>query len=150
AGADAAVVEDTIKTMPNYFDEYDTTVYFISEDELNENHSTMPHGGFVIHSGSTGEDKHNQVIEYSLNLESNPEFTASVLVAYARAAHRLSKEGQKGAKTIYDIGPGYIHPASPAALRKGYLYEVVELFHAFKTVALSCSSINFDGNDLRH
>ncbi|HLR55061.1 MAG TPA: diaminopimelate dehydrogenase [Pseudogracilibacillus sp.] len=121
AGADAAVVEDTIKTMPNYFDEYDTTVYFISEDELNENHSTMPHGGFVIHSGSTGEDKHNQVIEYSLNLESNPEFTASVLVAYARAAHRLSKEGQKGAKTIYDIGPGYIHPASPAALRKGYL-----------------------------
>lgn len=121
AGADAAVVEDTIKTMPNYFDEYDTTVYFISEDELNEKHSNMPHGGFVIHSGSTGKDKHNQVIEYSLNLESNPEFTASVLVAYARAAHRLSKEGQKGAKTIYDIGPGYIHPASPAALRKGYL-----------------------------
>lgn len=121
AGADAAIVENTIKTMPNYFDEYETAVHFISEEELNENHSNMPHGGFVIHSGATGEEKHNQVIEYSLNLESNPEFTASVLVAYARAAYRLSQEGQQGAKTIYDIGPGYIHPASPAALRKGYL-----------------------------
>src|SRR5699024_5956266 len=111
AGADAAIVENTIKTMPNYFDEYETAVHFISEEELNENHSNMPHGGFVIHSGATGEEKHNQVIEYSLNLESNPEFTASVLVAYARAAYRLSQEGQQGAKTIYDIGPGYIHPA---------------------------------------
>lgn len=120
-GADAKLVEETIKTMPNYFDEYDTTVHFITEEELARDHNKMPHGGFVIHSGKTGEDENNHIIEYSLKLESNPEFTASVLVAYARAAHRLSKEGQTGAKTVYDIGPGYIHPKSPAELRKGYL-----------------------------
>lgn len=119
-GADADKVEETIKTMPNYFDEYDTTVHFISEEELKRDHAKMPHGGFVIHSGKTGEG-HNQVVEYSLTLESNPEFTASVLVAYARAAHRLRKEGQTGAKTVYDIGPGYLHPDSPADLRKKYL-----------------------------
>lgn len=119
-GADAAEVTETIKTMPNYFADYDTTVHIITEEELERDHALMPHGGFVIHSGKTG-DGHKQVVEYSLKLESNPEFTASVLVSYARAAHRLSKEGQYGAKTVYDIGPGYIHPLSPADLRKNYL-----------------------------
>ncbi len=121
ADADPKVVEKTIKTMPNYFDEYDTTVHFITEEELERDHNKMPHGGFVIHSGKTGTDKNDQIIEYSLKLDSNPEFTASVLVSYARAAYRLSKEGQSGAKTVYDVGPGYIHPKSPAELRKGYL-----------------------------
>ena len=119
-GADAKQVEETIKTMPNYFDEYYTTVHFISEEELERDHQAMPHGGFVIHSGKTGSGT-NQIVEFSLKLDSNPEFTASVLVAYARAAYRLHKEGQVGAKTIYDIGPGYIHPESPAFLRKNYL-----------------------------
>src|SRR5699024_7522089 len=118
--AEAKTVEHTIKTMPNYFDEYDTTVHFITEEELQANHAKMPHGGFVIHSGQTGKGN-NQIVEFSLKLDSNPEFTSSVLVAYARAAHRLYQEGQKGAKTIYDIGPGYIHPSSPAELRKNYL-----------------------------
>ncbi len=121
ADADPKVVEKAIKTMPNYFDEYDTTVHFITEEELQRDHNKMPHGGFVIHSGKTGTDKNDQIIEYSLKLESNPEFTASVLVAYARAAYRLSKEGQSGAKTVYEVGPGYIHPKSPAELRKEYL-----------------------------
>lgn len=119
--ADSNIVEEKIKTMPNYFDEYDTTVHFITSEELERDHNKMPHGGFVIHSGKTGESKHNQIIEYSLKLESNPEFTASVLVSYARAAHRLNQEGQKGAKTVYDIGPGYIHPDNPAELRRKYL-----------------------------
>lgn len=119
-GADSAKVEKDIKTMPNYFADYDTTVHFISEEELRRNHQKMPHGGFVIHSGQTGEGN-KQVVEFSLKLESNPEFTASVLVAYARAAYRLHQEGQTGAKTVYDIGPGYIHPADPASLRKNYL-----------------------------
>ena len=119
-GADAEEVTTTIKTMPNYFDEYDTTVHIISEEELARDHQKMPHGGFVIHSGKSGAG-HNQIVEYSLKLESNPEFTSSVLVSYARAAHRLAQEGQFGAKTVYDIGPGYIHPASPADLRKKYL-----------------------------
>jgi|SRR5690625_64381 len=119
-GADAEEVTNTIKTMPNYFDEYDTTVHIITEEELARDHQKMPHGGFVIHSGKTGTG-HNQIVEYSLKLESNPEFTSSVLVSYARAAHRLAQEGQFGAKTVYDIGPGYIHPASPADLRKKYL-----------------------------
>lgn len=118
--ADADEVAKAIKTMPNYFADYDTTVHFITEEELARNHAKMPHGGFVIHSGKTGEGN-KQVVEYSLKLESNPEFTASVLVAYARAAYRLHKEGQTGAKTVYDIGPGYIHPDSPADLRKKYL-----------------------------
>lgn len=119
-GAEASVVEETIKTMPNYFVDYDTTVHFITEEELARDHANMPHGGFVIHSGKTGND-HNQIVEFSLKLESNPEFTASVLVSYARAAYRLAAEGQKGAKTVYDIGPGYIHPKSAAQLRKEYL-----------------------------
>lgn len=118
--ADPQQVANTIKTMPHYFDEYDTVVHFISEEELKKNHSAMPHGGFVIHSGKTGNG-HNQIVEFSLKLDSNPEFTSSVLVAYARAAHRLHEEGQSGAKTVYDIGPGYIHPLDPVALRKKYL-----------------------------
>lgn len=118
--ADADKVAETITTMPNYFDEYDTTVHFITEEELKRDHADMPHGGFVIHSGKTGEGT-NQIVEFSLKLDSNPEFTSSVLVAYARAAYRLHKEGQIGAKTVYDIGPGYIHPSSPADLRRKYL-----------------------------
>lgn len=119
-GADPEKVAHTIKTMPHYFADYDTEVHFITEEELRKNHSKMPHGGFVIHSGTTGEG-HKQIVEFSLKLESNPEFTASVLVAYARAAYRLHKEGHTGAKTVYDIGPGYIHPESPDVLRKKYL-----------------------------
>ena len=119
-GADAQEVAEAITTMPNYFEPYETAVHFITEEELARDHAKMPHGGFVIHSGKTG-DNHKQVVEYSLKLDSNPGFTSSVLVAYARAAHRLSQEGQKGAKTVYDIGPGYIHPASPADLRKNFL-----------------------------
>lgn len=119
-GADQAEIENEIKTMPNYFDEYDTTVAFITEEELKRDHSSMPHGGFVIRSGQTGEGN-NQIYELSLNLSSNPEFTSSVLVAYARAAYRLNQEGQVGAKTVFDIAPGYISPKSAAELRKGYL-----------------------------
>lgn len=119
-GENPALIERTIKTMPDYFAGYDTTVHFITEEELAQNHSHMPHGGFVIRSGNTGEGN-NQLIEYRLELGSNPEFTASVLVAYARAAHRLYQEGHKGAKTVYDIGPGYISPKSAAELRKYYL-----------------------------
>ncbi len=106
-GADAKQVEHEIVTMPNYFSDYDTTVHFISEEELIKNHSGIPHGGFVIRSGETSEGtKH--VIEYSLKLDSNPEFTSSVLVAYARAAYKLNKEGQSGCKTIFDIAPKYL------------------------------------------
>ncbi|MBP2079604.1 diaminopimelate dehydrogenase [Oceanobacillus polygoni] len=119
-GADQEKIEHTIKTMPNYFDEYETTVHFISEQELKSDHSAMPHGGFVIRSGQTGEGN-NQIIEYSLKLDSNPEFTASVLTAYARAAYRLNKEGQTGAKTVYDVAPGYISPKSAEELRRDYL-----------------------------
>ena len=103
-GADAAKVEETIKNMPNYFADYDTTVHFISEEELKKNHSGIPHGGFVIRTGKTGWNKeNNHVIEYSLKLDSNPEFTSCVIVAYARAAYRLYKEGQSGCKTVFDI-----------------------------------------------
>lgn len=119
-GVDPATIEEAIKTMPDYFVGYDTTVHFITDEELAKDHSHMPHGGFVIRSGNTG-DGNNQLIEFSLTLNSNPEFTASVLIAYARAAHRLHQEGQVGAKTIYDIGPGYISPKSAAALRRDYL-----------------------------
>lgn len=119
-GASAEEVATAIKTMPNYFADYDTAVHFITEEILKHDHAAMPHGGFVIHSGKTGEDN-EQLIEFSLKLGSNAEFTASVLVAYARAAYRLHKEGLKGAKTAYDIGPGYIHPASAATLRKHFL-----------------------------
>ena len=117
-GADAAVIEETIKTMPNYFADYDTTVHFISEEELKANHSGIPHGGFVLRSGKTGwNEEHNHLIEYSLKLDSNPEFTSSVIVAYARAAYRLAAEGQKGCKTVLDIAPAYLSSMSGAELR---------------------------------
>ena len=116
-GADAKIVEEKVKTMPNYFNEYDTTVNFITEQELRKNHSKMPHGGFVIRSGKTGiNNETNQIIEYSLKLESNPEFTSSVLVAYARALYRISQEGEIGAKTIFDIAPSMLSPKSPEQL----------------------------------
>ncbi|GAA0286940.1 diaminopimelate dehydrogenase [Gracilibacillus halotolerans] len=118
-GADKAAIENEIKTMPNYFADYNTEVHFITEEELKRDHSKAPHGGFVIRGGNTGDN--NQIYEFSLKLDSNPEFTASVLVAYARAAHRLSEEKQFGAKTVYDIAPGYISPLSAADLRKNYL-----------------------------
>ncbi|MBR1892894.1 MAG: diaminopimelate dehydrogenase [Lachnospiraceae bacterium] len=117
-GADAAAVEKEIKEMPNYFSDYDTTVHFISEEELLRDHSGMAHGGFVFRSGKTGADKeHNHVIEYSLKLDSNPEFTTSVLVAVARAAFRMAGEGQKGCKTILDIPPAYLSEKSGEELR---------------------------------
>lgn len=117
-GADAAKVEKEIKEMPNYFADYDTTVHFISEEELLKNHSGMAHGGFVFRTGKTGADKeHNHVIEYSLKLDSNPEFTTSVLVAVARAAARMNGEGQTGCKTILDIPPAYLSDKSGEELR---------------------------------
>ncbi len=119
-GADKAAITETITTMPNYFDEYNTEVNFITEEELKADHSTLPHGGFVIRAGKTGEAS-KQVIEYSLKLDSNPEFTSSVLVAYARAAYRLSNEGQVGARTVFDIAPGLLSPKSAAELRKELL-----------------------------
>ena len=121
-GADAAKVEEEINTMPNYFSDYDTTVHFISEEELKANHSGIPHGGFVLRSGKTGwngENKH--LIEYSLKLDSNPEFTSSVLIAYARAAYRLASEGQSGCKTVFDIAPAYLSAKSGEELRKHML-----------------------------
>lgn len=119
-GADAKEVERAIVTMPNYFSDYDTTVNFITEQQLKEEHSAMPHGGFVIRSGKTGEGN-DQVIEFSLKLDSNPEFTSSVLVAYARAAYRLNKNGETGAKTVFDVAPGLLSPKSAALLRKEML-----------------------------
>ena len=117
-GADQAKIENEIKTMPNYFSDYDTTVHFISEEELQKNHSGIPHGGFVIRSGKTGWDlEHNHVIEYSLKLDSNPEFTGSVLVAYARAAHRLSQKGESGARSVFDIAPAMLSQMTPEELR---------------------------------
>lgn len=121
-GADAAKIEQEIKTMPNYFADYDTTVHFISEEELLANHSGIPHGGFVLRSGVTGwEKEHKHLIEYSLKLDSNPEFTASVLIAYARAAHRLASEGQSGCKTVFDIAPAYLSAKSGEELRASLL-----------------------------
>ena len=121
-GADAAKVEEEIKTMPNYFSDYDTTVHFISEEELKANHSGIPHGGFVLRSGKTGWDGENKhLIEYSLKLDSNPEFTSSVLIAYARAAYRLASEGQIGCKTVFDIAPSYLSAKSGEELRKHML-----------------------------
>ena len=117
-GADAAWIENEIKTMPNYFADYDTTVHFISEEELLRDHAGMAHGGFVFRSGCTGVNKeHKHVIEYSLKLDSNPEFTTSVLVAYARAAKRLYDEGQRGCKTVLDIAPAYLSEKSGEELR---------------------------------
>ena len=117
-GADLAKIENEIKTMPNYFADYDTTVHFISAEELARDHSGIPHGGFVIRTGKTGFDGENDhVIEYSLKLDSNPEFTASVIVAYARAAARLYKNGDKGCKTVFDIPPALLSPLSPEDLR---------------------------------
>lgn len=121
-GADAAKVEEEIKTMPNYFADYDTTVHFISEEELKANHSGIPHGGFVIRSGKTGwEEENTHIIEYSLKLDSNPEFTSCVIAAYARAAYRLYSEGQTGCKTVFDIAPAYLSAKSGEELRKNLL-----------------------------
>ena len=119
-GAEAEQVREAIVNMPDYFADYDTTVTFISEETLKRDHSAMPHGGFVIRSGLSGAGD-NQVIEYSLALESNPGFTSSVLVAYARAVHRLSKAGETGARTVFDIPPGLLSPRSPADLRRDLL-----------------------------
>ena len=116
-GADLQAIENEIKTMPNYVDEYDTTVSFITEEELKAQHSKMPHGGFVIRSGETGEEGNRHVIEYSLKLDSNPEFTASVLICYARAAYRLAKAGECGARTVFDIAPGLLSVKTAEELR---------------------------------
>lgn len=121
-GADKAAIETAIKTMPNYFADYDTTVHFISQEELDRDHAGIPHGGVVFRTGTTGlkgEQKH--VVEYKLQLESNPGFTSSVLVAFARAAYRMQKDGLSGCKTIFDIAPSYLHPASPEEQRKNLL-----------------------------
>lgn len=121
-GADSAEIEKEIKTMPNYFADYDTTVHFISEEELLRDHSGIPHGGFVLRSGKTGwEEENSHLIEYSLKLDSNPEFTSSVIIAYARAAYRLSQEGQTGAKTVFDIPPAYLSAKDGAELRADML-----------------------------
>jgi len=121
-GADKARIENEIKTMPNYFADYDTTVHFISQEELDKNHSGIPHGGVVIRSGKTGVNSCNShIIEYSLKLDSNPEFTASVLVAYARAAYKMSKAGESGCKTVFDVAPGLLSSETPEQLRKRLL-----------------------------
>ena len=121
-GANLEKIEEEIKNMPNYFFDYDTTVHFITEEELKKNHSGIPHGGFVIRSGNTGWNKENKhIIEYSLKLDSNPEFTSAVLVAYARAAYRLSKEGNSGCKTVFDIAPAYLSVKTGEELRKEML-----------------------------
>lgn len=121
-GADLAHIEQEIKTMPNYFADYDTTVHFISEEELQKNHSGIPHGGFVIRCGKTGWNHENtHIIEYSLKLDSNPEFTSSILVAYARAAYRMNQEGQKGCKTVFDVPPAFLSAQSGEELRKHLL-----------------------------
>lgn len=119
-GADKTKIEEEIKNMPNYFSDYDTTVHFITEEELKRDHSGMPHGGFVIRTGETGEGT-KQRIEFSLELGSNPEFTSSVLVAYARAISKMAKEGKKGALTVFDVPFGYLSSKTPAELRKELL-----------------------------
>ena len=121
-GADLARIENEIKTMPNYFADYDTTVHFISMEELQRDHAGIPHGGFVIRTGATGRNKENvHVIEYRLQLDSNPEFTASVIIAFCRAIARLSKEGVTGCKTVFDIAPAYLSPLSGEELRRSML-----------------------------
>ena len=120
--ADKSKIENEIVTMPNYFADYDTTVHFISEEEMKRDHSGIPHGGFVIRCGKTGLNKeHTHLIEYSLKLDSNPEFTSSVLVAYARAAYRMNKEGISGCKTVFDVAPAYLSSQTPEELRKNIL-----------------------------
>lgn len=117
-GADKAKIEAEIKNMPNYFADYDTTVHFISQEELDRNHSGIPHGGFVIRSGKTGWDnEYNNIIEYNLKLDSNPAFTSAVLVSYARAVYRMKKEGATGCKTVFDVAPAYLSPLSGEELR---------------------------------
>ena len=117
-GADLAKIEEEIKTMPNYFADYDTTVHFISEEEFNRDHSEIPHGGFVFRTGVTGfEKEHKHVIEYNLKLDSNPEFTGSVLTAFGRAVYRMYKEGMTGCKTVFDVAPAYLSPLSGEELR---------------------------------
>ena len=117
-GADLAQIENDLKTMPNYFSDYDTTVHFITQEELDRDHAGIPHGGFVFRSGITGCNKeHKHIIEYSLKLDSNPEFTASVIIAYARAVARLNKEGSTGCKTVFDIAPAYLSPLSGDEIR---------------------------------
>lgn len=117
-GADKAQIEREIKEMPLYFSDYDTTVHFISQEELDRDHSQLPHGGFVIRSGITGaKNEHKQIIEYSLKLDSNPEFTASALVAYARAVFRLHKEGKVGCLTVMDVAPAYLSPLDADEVR---------------------------------
>ncbi len=117
-GADLCRIEREIKEMPNYFADYDTTVTFISMEELKEKHSGMPHGGSVLHTGKTGADKsHVHTVEFSLTLDSNPEFTGSVLVAYARAIWRMKQRGAVGCKTVFDVAPADLSPLSPEELR---------------------------------
>lgn len=121
-GADLDSIREAIVTMPNYFADYNTTVNFISQDELNKNHSGIPHGGMVLRSGTTGfNNEHHHIIEYKLTLDSNPEFTSSVIVAYARAIYRMFKDGMRGCKTVFDVAPAYLHPAPPEELRKNLL-----------------------------
>lgn len=121
-GANQAAIEQAIKTMPNYFDEYDTTVHFITQEELDRDHSGIPHGGMVFRTGTTGLNGENRhVIEYKLTLDSNPEFTSSVLAAYARAVYRLHQEGRTGCLTVLDVAPAYLHPETPEELRKKLL-----------------------------
>lgn len=121
-GADLKAIEEQIKTMPNYFADYDTTVHFISQEELDREHAGIPHGGVVLRTGTTGlQGQNHHVIEYRLKLDSNPEFTSSVLVAYARAAYRMHGEGQCGCKTVFDVPPAYLHPESGEELRKKLL-----------------------------
>lgn len=121
-GADKAWIENEIKTMPNYFADYDTTVYFISEEELRRDHHEIPHGGMVFRTGRTGmEGEHRHIIEYSLKLDSNPEFTACVLTAYARAVFRMSREGMTGCKTVFDVAPAYLSPMTPEEMRRKLL-----------------------------
>lgn len=119
-GADKARIETEIKTMPAYFADYDTTVHFIDAEAMKRDHSGLPHGGMVLRSGTTGAES-RQLIEYRLQLDSNPEFTGAVLAAYTRAAYRMAKEGAQGAKTVFDVPPGYLSPKSGAELRKTML-----------------------------
>lgn len=121
-GADLKAIENAIVTMPNYFADYDTTVHFITEEEMKRDHAELPHGGVVLRSGVTGfNGEHKHVVEYKLTLDSNPEFTASVITAFARAAYRMNKEGITGCKTVFDVAPAYLHPSSAEELRKNLL-----------------------------